>query len=74
MVHAIRVHQTGGPEVLTWDSVDVGDPGPGQVRLKQHAIGVNYIDTYQRSGLYKLPRRSFRATRARARSWLSDRA
>jgi NADPH2:quinone reductase len=55
MVHAIRVHQTGGPEVLTWESVDVGDPGPGQVRLKQHAVGVNYIDTYQRSGLYKLP-------------------
>ncbi|HEX5959041.1 MAG TPA: quinone oxidoreductase [Hyphomicrobiaceae bacterium] len=55
MVHAIRVHQTGGPEVLTWESVDVGEPGPGQVRLKQHAIGVNYIDTYQRSGLYKLP-------------------
>jgi NADPH2:quinone reductase len=51
----MRVHQTGGPEVLTWESVDVGDPGPGQVRLKQHAIGVNYIDTYQRSGLYKLP-------------------
>jgi NADPH2:quinone reductase len=55
MAHAIRVHQTGGPEVLTWESVDVGDPGPGQVRLKQHAIGVNYIDTYQRGGLYKLP-------------------
>jgi NADPH2:quinone reductase len=55
MVHAIRVHQTGGPEVLTWESVDVGDPGPGQVRLKQHAIGVNYIDIYQRTGLYKLP-------------------
>jgi NADPH2:quinone reductase len=55
MVHAIRVHQTGGPEVLTWENVDVGDPGPGQVRLKQHAVGVNYIDTYQRSGLYKLP-------------------
>jgi NADPH2:quinone reductase len=55
MVHAIRVHQTGGPEVLTWESVDVGAPGPGQVRLKQHAIGVNFIDTYQRSGLYKLP-------------------
>jgi NADPH2:quinone reductase len=55
MVHAIRVHQTGGPEVLTWESVEVGDPGPGQVRLKQHAVGVNYIDTYQRSGLYKLP-------------------
>jgi len=55
MVHAIRVHQTGGPDVLAWESVDVGEPGPGQVRLKQHAIGVNYIDTYQRSGLYKLP-------------------
>ena len=55
MVHAIRVHQTGGPEVLKWESVDVGAPGPGQVRLKHHAIGVNYIDTYQRSGLYKLP-------------------
>jgi NADPH2:quinone reductase len=55
MVHAIRVHQTGGPEVLTWESVEVGDPGAGQVRLKQRAIGVNYIDTYQRSGLYKLP-------------------
>jgi NADPH2:quinone reductase len=55
MVHAIRVHQTGGPEVLTWESVDVAAPGPGQVRLKQHAVGVNYIDTYQRSGLYKLP-------------------
>src|SRR5262245_30831838 len=55
MVQAIRVHQTGGPEVLTWESVDVAAPGPGQVRLKQHAVGVNYIDTYQRSGLYKLP-------------------
>jgi NADPH:quinone reductase len=55
MVHAIRVHQNGGPEVLKWDSVDVPAPGPGQVRLKQHAVGVNYIDVYQRSGLYKLP-------------------
>jgi NADPH2:quinone reductase len=55
MAHAIRVHQNGGPEVLKWDSVDVPAPGPGQVRLKQHAVGVNYIDVYQRSGLYKLP-------------------
>jgi NADPH2:quinone reductase len=55
MVHAIRVHQNGGPEVLKWESVDVPAPGPGQVRLKQHAVGVNYIDVYQRSGLYKLP-------------------
>jgi NADPH2:quinone reductase len=55
MAHAIRVHQTGGPEVLKWESADVGAPGQGQIRLKQHAVGVNYIDTYQRSGLYKLP-------------------
>jgi NADPH2:quinone reductase len=55
MAQAIRVHQNGGPEVLKWESVDVGAPGQGQVRLKQHAVGVNYIDTYQRSGLYKLP-------------------
>jgi NADPH:quinone reductase len=55
MVHAIRIHQPGGPEVMKWEDVDVGAPGPGQVRLKQHAIGVNYIDIYQRSGLYKMP-------------------
>jgi NADPH2:quinone reductase len=55
MPNAIRVHQTGGPEVLKWESVEVDAPGQGQVRLKQHAVGVNYIDTYQRSGLYKLP-------------------
>jgi NADPH2:quinone reductase len=55
MVHAIRIHQNGGPEVMKWESVEVGEPGPGQVRLKQHAVGVNYIDTYHRSGLYKMP-------------------
>src|SRR5882724_11270460 len=55
MVHAIRIHQAGGPEVMKWESVEVPAPGPGQVRLKQHAVGVNYIDVYQRSGLYKLP-------------------
>jgi NADPH2:quinone reductase len=55
MVHAIRIHRYGGPEVMKWESVEVGDPGPGQVRLKQHAVGVNYIDIYQRTGLYKLP-------------------
>lgn len=54
MAHAIRIHQNGGPEVMQWENVDVPQPGPGQVRLKQHAIGVNYIDTYQRSGLYKM--------------------
>ncbi len=55
MVHAIRIHQAGGPEVMKWESVEVPAPGPGQVRLKQQAVGVNYIDVYQRSGLYKLP-------------------
>jgi len=55
MVHAIRIHQAGGPEAMKWESVEVGAPGPGQVRLKQHGVGVNYIDVYQRSGLYKMP-------------------
>lgn len=55
MVHAIRIHQTGGPEVMKWEEVEVGDPGPGQIRLKNAAAGLNYIDTYHRSGLYKLP-------------------
>jgi NADPH2:quinone reductase len=55
MPNAIRIHQTGGPEVMKWEGVEVPAPGPGQVRLKQHAVGVNYIDVYQRSGLYKLP-------------------
>jgi NADPH2:quinone reductase len=52
MVHAIRAHQTGGPEVLSWEEVDVGEPGPGQVRIRQHAVGLNYIDVYHRTGLY----------------------
>jgi len=55
MVHAIRIHQHGGPEALKWDTVDVPAPGQGQIRVMHHAIGLNYIDTYQRSGLYKLP-------------------
>ena len=55
MVHGIRVHQAGGPEVLSWEEVDVGEPGPGQVRLRQHAVGLNYIDVYHRTGLYPQP-------------------
>ncbi len=54
MVHAIRIHQHGGPEVMKWEEVDVGEPGQGQVRLKHRAVGLNYIDTYHRSGLYKI--------------------
>ena len=52
MTRAIRIHQTGGPEVLSWDEIEVGDPGPGQVRLRQTACGLNYIDVYGRSGMY----------------------
>jgi len=55
MVQAIRFEKTGGPEVLIWQQVSVDKPGPGQVRLKQTAVGLNYIDTYQRSGLYAVP-------------------
>jgi NADPH2:quinone reductase len=53
MPHAIRVHQAGGPEVLQWDEIQVGDPGPGQIRLRQEAAGLNFIDVYHRTGLYK---------------------
>jgi NADPH2:quinone reductase len=55
MTHAIRIHETGGPEVLTWDSVELGAPGPGEVRLEQSAVGLNYIDVYHRTGLYPVP-------------------
>ncbi len=55
MPHAIRIHETGGPEKLRWEEVQVGAPGPGQVRVKSTAIGLNFVDTYQRSGLYPLP-------------------
>jgi NADPH2:quinone reductase len=54
MPNAIRFHKNGGPEVLQWESVEVGDPGAGEARVRHTAIGVNYIDTYHRSGLYKL--------------------
>jgi NADPH2:quinone reductase len=54
MAKAIRFHKQGGPEVLQVDDVPVGDPGPGQVRIRHTAIGVNFVDTYQRSGLYPM--------------------
>jgi len=55
MTHAIRIHQTGGPEVLCWENVDAGEPGPGQARVRHEAVGLNFIDTYHRTGLYPLP-------------------
>src|SRR5213082_2571231 len=55
MVAAVRVHKTGGPEALTYEQIDLAAPGPGQVKVKQHAAGVNYIDTYFRMGMYPSP-------------------
>ena len=55
MSKAMRIHQYGGPEVLRWEEVEVGDPGPGQVRVRHGAVGLNYIDIYHRTGLYPLP-------------------
>jgi NADPH2:quinone reductase len=59
MVAAVRVHKTGGPEVLTYEEIDIPAPGPGQLRIKQRACGINYIDTYFRSGLYPAPSMPF---------------
>ena len=55
MPKAIRLHATGGPEVLRWEEFEVGEPGEGQARVRHTAVGVNFIDTYHRSGLYPLP-------------------
>jgi NADPH2:quinone reductase len=59
-MRAIRIHKTGGPEVLQLDEVELPAPGPGEVRVRHHAIGVNYLDIYYRTGLYAVP--SFPAT------------
>jgi NADPH2:quinone reductase len=55
MPHAIRFHKAGGPEVLQWEDVSVGKPGPGEARVRHTAVGLNYVDTYLRSGLYPAP-------------------
>jgi NADPH2:quinone reductase len=55
MPSAIQVHRTGGPEVLQWQPIEVADPAPGEVRLRQHAAGLNFIDVYHRTGLYPQP-------------------
>jgi NADPH2:quinone reductase len=53
MPHAIRIRKTGGPEALHWEEVELAEPGPGQVRIRQEAAGLNFIDVYHRTGLYK---------------------
>src|SRR5260370_39441696 len=55
MPHAIRVERVGGPEVLQWEQVEVGEPGPGEIKLRQEAAGLNFIDVYHRTGLYPQP-------------------
>ncbi|HET9247611.1 MAG TPA: quinone oxidoreductase, partial [Xanthobacteraceae bacterium] len=55
MVAAVRVHKTGGPDVLTYEDVQVAAPGSGQIKIRNHASGVNFIDTYFRSGMYPSP-------------------
>ena len=54
MPYAIRIHENGGPDKLRWEEVQAGEPGPGEVRVRNTAVGLNYIDTYQRSGLYPM--------------------
>ena len=55
MTHAIRIHEHGGPEVMKWEEIEVGAPGEKEVRMRHTAVGLNFIDTYHRTGLYKIP-------------------
>ena len=55
MPKAIRIHQTGGPDAMQWEDVEVGTPGPGEIRIRHEAVGLNYIDVYFRTGLYPAP-------------------
>ena len=55
MANAIRFHETGGPEVLRWETVEVEEPGAGEVLVRHHAVGLNFADNYYRTGLYPVP-------------------
>ena len=59
MINAIRVHQTGGPEVLNYEQIEIGEPGPGEAKVRHEAIGLNFIDVYFRTGLYKAAQMPF---------------
>ncbi len=67
MVKAMVVHEHGGPEVMKWEDVEVGDPGPGEARIKHEAIGLNFVDVYFRTGLYKPRYRAALHSRQRGR-------
>src|SRR5450631_3163733 len=55
MLHAIRIYQAGGPDVMVWEEIQLGKPGPGEVRIRQTAVGLNFVDIYNRMGLYPVP-------------------
>jgi NADPH2:quinone reductase len=55
MPHAIRIYKTGGPDVMVWEEIQLGPPGPGEVRIRQTAVGLNFVDVYHRTGLYPVP-------------------
>src|SRR5438552_12293314 len=55
MPKAIRIHEQGGPEVMKWEDVEIPPPGAGEIRVRHEVIGLNYIDTYHRGGVYKIP-------------------
>jgi NADPH:quinone reductase len=55
MTHAIRFHKIGGPEVLVWEEVQLGKPGPGEARIRHTAVGLNFVDIYNRAGVYPVP-------------------
>lgn len=59
MINAIRVHQTGGPEVMKYERIEIGEPGPGEAKVRHEAVGLNFIDVYFRTGLYKAAQMPF---------------
>lgn len=61
MINAIRVHQTGGPEVMKYEQIEIGEPGPGEAKVRHEAVGLNFIDVYFRTGLYKAAQMPFHA-------------
>ena len=67
MSHAIRIHSFGGPEVMQWEPFGPGEPGPGEALVRHAAVGLNFIDVYERTGLY--PKRCRPGSAARVRAW-----
>jgi NADPH:quinone reductase-like Zn-dependent oxidoreductase len=67
MTKAVRVHKVGGPEALVYEPVELAAPGAGEVRIRQHAVGLNFIDVYYRTGLYKAALHRRQRSRRRGR-------